>query len=124
MKRIERYLSILLILCIMVCAVSMFTVSAVSVDDVDPVVVEAENLGNENELQPVMASGCGSQSYQYNNLTSLFNGLGISYTGSSHPYTLQGGYTYNMAPGGSHDYQNVTVYKNGNYVGMYTCLHG
>ncbi len=66
MKRMKCNLSILLILSIILCAVLMFTVSAASADDVDTVVVEGENLGNENEFQPVMANGCG-------NLTSWYN---------------------------------------------------
>ena len=60
MKKIKRYLSILLVLSIMLCSTSMFTVNAAQVTETDDVVIDTEaNLGGEDELQPMVANGCG-----------------------------------------------------------------
>ena len=53
----------------MLCSTSMFTVNAAQVTETEDVVIDTEaNLGGEDELQPVMANGCG-----YNSLNLLRN---------------------------------------------------
>ena len=60
MKKLKCYLSILLILSMMLCSTSMFTVNAAQVTETEDVVVDTDaNLGGEDELQPMMATGCG-----------------------------------------------------------------
>ena len=81
-----------------------------------------ENVGIE-EIMPIVANLC-----IYNNLPTLFIEVGrwynFDFEGNSHPYTLTNGYTYSMAPAGSHDYQCVTIWdKNGNEVDLFYCWH-
>ena len=67
MKRIKCYLSILLVISMMLCSTSMFTVNAAQVTETDEIIVDTEvNLDSEDELQPMMANGCG-------NLTSWYD---------------------------------------------------
>ena len=82
----------------------------------------SENVGIE-EIMPTVANLC-----IYNNLPTLFIEVGrwynFDFEGNSHPYTLTNGYTYSMAPAGSHDYQCVTIWdKNGNEVDLFYCWH-
>lgn len=59
MKTIKRYLSILLVLSIMLCSTSMFTVNAAQVTETEDFVIDTEaNLGGEDELQPMVANTC------------------------------------------------------------------
>ena len=59
MKTIKRYLSILLVLSMMLCSTSMFTVKAAQVTETEKIVVVADvNLGGEDELQPMVAGSC------------------------------------------------------------------
>ena len=57
MKKLKCYLSILLVLSMMLCSTSMFTVNAAQVTETEDVVIDTEaNLGGEDELQPSVAS--------------------------------------------------------------------
>ena len=59
MKSIKRYLSIILVLCMLLCCTSMLTVSAAKMAPTDNIVTKSqENLIGENELQPMTASRC------------------------------------------------------------------
>lgn len=90
MKRIKCYLSIVLVLSMILCCASVFTVSAVPSAEDNKIAIEVEeNLISENELQPMMANGC-------NNPTTL--------SGWLDKYSLQYGFTYNDV-GLGHDIQ-------------------
>lgn len=59
MKKFKCYLSILLILSRMICSTSSFAVNALPVADDDDTVIEVEeDLGGEEELQPMAATSC------------------------------------------------------------------
>ena len=61
---------------------------------------ETQNISNnDNELKPMMASGCYTDA---SNLSSLFNGLGIPYSGTGNNIVLGGGYNYNYNNSGSY----------------------
>ena len=67
MKKLKCYLSILLVLSMMLCSTSMFTVNAAQVTETEDVVIDTEaNLGGEDELQPMMAQRCASTYYIIN----------------------------------------------------------
>ena len=59
MKTIKRYFSILLVLSMMLYSASVFPVSAVQKAENNEIAIEVEeDLGGEDELQPMMANQC------------------------------------------------------------------
>ena len=58
MKRINRYLSILLVLSMMLCSTFLFTVSTAETENEDIAIGVTGNPGSENELQPMAANQC------------------------------------------------------------------
>ena len=64
MKKLKCYLSILLVLSMMLCSASVFTINAVPVAEDNEIVIEVvEDLGGEDELQPTMAPRCTTPIY-------------------------------------------------------------
>lgn len=59
MKKFKSYLSILLVVSTMMFCASIFTVSAVPTEEDEMIVIEVEeDLGCEDELQPMAATSC------------------------------------------------------------------
>ena len=84
MKRIKCYLSILLVISMMLCSTSMFTVNAAQATETEDVVVDTEaNLGGEDELQPMMANSCWTDGSTYKSTVAGLNRIGgIAYSGT------------------------------------------
>ena len=123
MKKTNRIISIIFIIMTLFTGITVIYAEEINIENIewlgDLGVIEGEN--DNKELAPMASRSCR---YEYKNLTSMFDDLGLSYEGNSHPYTLSGGYTYSMAPGGSHDYQVVIIWDSkGNQIAMHTCLH-
>lgn len=87
MQKLKYYLSILLVLSMMLCSTSMFTVNA-QVTETEEIAVDTEvNLDVENELQPMMANACGFNSLTLLRSTSIYGytvSMDLEYGGSGH----------------------------------------
>ena len=60
MKKIKRYLIILLTLC-MILSNTSFVISAVdNIDDENSIIDETDNMNDEDELQPTMSARCAN----------------------------------------------------------------
>ena len=108
MKKLNRNLSILLIVSMMICWILAFTVSAAPVAEDDEIVIEiVEDFSDQNELQPM--SVMSSDQYANRYFDSLeeakqYYGLDYTYTGCEvfyHPAGCYGGYWSN---GGYYNY--------------------
>ena len=96
--------------------ITLFSALFIPINAAEPETSEDKGI---EEIMPTVANLC-----IYNNLPTLFIEVGrwynFDFEGNSHPYTLTNGYTYSMAPAGSHDYQCVTIWdKNGNEVDLF-----
>ena len=109
MKTIKRYFSILLVLSMMMCYTSVFTVSAVPTTEDEMIVIEVEeDLGGEDELQPMVANSCtGAYIPDSWTIDTSYRGASIDYVCYLHGWTLNGDY----------------IMSNGTKIGMYHAGH-
>jgi hypothetical protein len=120
MKKIKRYLSILLVLSMMLCCTSMFTVNAAQVTETEDVVVDTEaNLGGEDELRPMMARSCTSfQMFQSNKAANLAiincfdkNNINPGYSGAE-DFKADWGFTSNANLGYDKNTRQIYIFPN------------
>ena len=113
MKRIKRYLSILLVFSMMLCSTAVFPVSAVQeAEDNENVAEVDENLSGEDELQPMSAMSSHQYADRYfNSLIEAKQYYGFDYTYTEcevfyHPPGCYGGYWSN---GGYYNFYYTTM---------------
>ena len=109
MKNFKCYLSLLLVLSMMLCSTSMFTVNAAQMTETDEIIVDTEvTINSEDELQPMAATSCtGTYIPDSWTIGTSYRGASIDYVCYLHGWTLNGDY----------------IMENGKKIGMYHAGH-